>query len=101
MSMLARSWAIWVVRGIASILFGVLTLVWPKTSIAAIIFIYGVYALSDGALLLGFAFRTEGSRSGYAVRGLVSIAAGAFAFTYPGLTAVSLYILIGAWAVVA
>ena len=99
MNTLTRSWGVWVIRGIASILFGVLTVLMPGASVAALIVLYGAYALADGALLLGYMFRTEGPKGPYFWRGLVSVAAGLVAFAYPGLTAVSLYVLIGAWAI--
>ena len=101
MSTLTRTWSIWVIRGIASIAFGGLTMLSPGTSIAALIILYGAYALADGALLLGFAFRTDGRKAPYVWRGLVSVAAGVVALAFPGLTAISLYILIGAWALAA
>ena len=101
MTTLARSWGIWVVRGIVSILFGILTIFRPGASVAILVLLYGVFALCDGALLLSYAVRTEGRKAPYVFRGLVSIAAGVVAVLVPGLTAVSLYILIGAWAVVA
>lgn len=91
----------WIVRGMASVLFGVLTVLRPSTSIAAIVFVYGLYALADGALLLGFGFRHEGRKAPYIVRGLVSVAGGLLAFRFPGLAALSFYVLIGAWAVTA
>ena len=101
MELLARSWGIWIVRGIASILFGILTLVWPGVSIAAIVLMFGVYALADGVLLLSFGLRLPDGKAPYVVRGLLSVAAGVLTFMYPGLTALSLYILIGAWALTA
>ena len=101
MELLARSWGIWVVRGIASILFGVVTLVWPGVSIAAIVLMFGVYALADGVLLLSFGLRIPEGKTPYVVRGLLSVGAGVVTFVYPGLTAISLYILIGAWALTA
>jgi uncharacterized membrane protein HdeD (DUF308 family) len=101
MTTLARSWSTWVIRGIVSILFGVLTIFRPGISIALIVVLYGIFALCDGALLLAFAFRTDGRKSPYVWRGLVSIAAGLLALFLPGLTALSLYFLIGAWAIVA
>ena len=88
----------WIVRGIASVLFGVLTIFHPGASVAAIVLVYGVYALSDGALLLGFAFRYEGRKTPFIVRGLISIAAGIVALLFPGATALALYVLVGAWA---
>ena len=99
MNALARTWTVWIARGIASVLFGVLTLVSPGASISAIVLLFGVYALADGAMLLGFAFRYGGRKAPYIVRGLLSIAAGLLTFVFPGLTAISLYILVGAWAI--
>lgn len=101
MDLMGRIWGMWVVRGIASILFGILTVVWPRASIAAIVLLFGIYALADGVVLLGFAFRAEGQRGAYVVRGLLSVAAGVVTFLYPGLTALSLYVLVGLWALVA
>ena len=101
MTTLARSWSTWVIRGIVAILFGVLTIFRPGTSIALIVLLYGIFALCDGAMLLSFAFRTDGRRAPYVWRGLVSVAAGLLALFLPRLTALSLYFLIGAWAVVA
>src|SRR5271166_2063639 len=63
MDLLGRIWGMWVARGIASILFGVLTVVWPRASIAAIVLLFGIYALADGVVLLGFAFRAEGQKA--------------------------------------
>jgi len=97
MDLLARSWGMWVLRGIASILFGVLTVVWPDASIAALVLIFGVYAFVDGAVLLGLGLLLEGRKAPYIVRGLLSIAAGVVTFVYPGLTALSLYVLVGVW----
>jgi uncharacterized membrane protein HdeD (DUF308 family) len=99
MNMLSKTGTIWIVRGIASVIFGVLTLLRPGASIAALVLLYGVYALVDGAFLLGFAFRHEGPKAHYVVSGILSVVAGAFTFLYPGLTAISLYLLIGGWAI--
>ena len=99
MNVLAKAGTIWVIRGIASVVFGVLTLLRPGASIAALVLLYGAYALVDGAFLLGFAFRKYAPKAHYIVSGLLSIVAGVLAFVFPGWTAVSLYLLIGAWAV--
>jgi len=88
-----------IVRGIASAAFGVLVLVRPGASMAALVFLYGFYALIDGGLLLGFAARNEEPKAPFIVRGLISVAAGVLTFVYPGITAVSLYIVISAWAI--
>ena len=99
MNFLGKTGTIWAVRGIASLIFGVLMLLRPGASIAALVLLYGAYAFVDGAFLLGYAFRQEGPKAHYVISGLLSVAAGAITFFFPGLTAVSLYILIGAWAI--
>jgi uncharacterized membrane protein HdeD (DUF308 family) len=90
-----------VIRGIVAILFGVLTIFRPAASVGIIVILFGIYALCDGAMLLSFAYRTDGRKGPYVWRGLVSIAAGLIALFLPRITALSLYFLIGAWAVVA
>jgi len=99
-TMLERTGTTWIVRGIASVLFGVLAVVWPGVSIAVMVLLFGLYALVDGLFLLGFASQKQGPEARYVAFGLISIAAGVIAFAYPGITALSLYVLIGAWAIV-
>lgn len=99
MNIWSRTGAIWILRGIASVIFGVLTLLRPGVSVAAMVLIYGIYALIDGAFLLGFAFRHEGPKAHYVVSGLLSLAAGGLTLLFPGLSAITLYLLIGAWAI--
>jgi uncharacterized membrane protein HdeD (DUF308 family) len=101
MNELSKTWSMWIIRGIASIAFGVLTLVSPGASIAAIVFLFGLYALCDGALLIGFGLRFDGPKAPYIVRGLLSLAVGVLAFVYPGATALTLYVWVGAWAIAA
>jgi len=99
MNIWSKTGTIWVLRGIASVIFGVLTLLRPGASIAALVLIYGAYALVDGAFLLGFAFRHDGPKAHYVVSGLLSLAAGGLTLLFPGLSAIALYLLIGAWAI--
>lgn len=92
---------IWIIRGIAGIAFGVLTVVLPATSLAALVFTFGFYAIADGVTMIAMAFDDRPGRWAYVLRGLLGVAAGVFTFASPGLTAVSLYLLIGAWALAA
>lgn len=95
------NWGLWIARGILSIVFGVLVLVLPRAAIAAVVFVFGIYAIVDGAAALGLAFRVPRGRGTYILRGILGIAAGIIAFALPGLTATAFYVLIGAWAVTA
>ncbi|MER6032203.1 HdeD family acid-resistance protein [Streptomyces sp. NPDC001851] len=92
-----------VLRGIAALLFGIAALVWPGVTVLALALLFGAYALVDGLALLASAFRKEGDhghRLAHAVGGILGIAAGLITITWPGVTALALVTLVGAWAVI-
>src|SRR5262245_35907765 len=92
------NWGIWIIRGIASILFGVLTWLMPLASLEALVLVFGIYAVVDGIAVLTAAWRVGTGRWMYVLRGVLGIVAGLVTFAWPAATAVSLYILIGVWA---
>lgn len=101
-SALAARWWMPVLRGAAAILFGILAIVAPGPSLLALIFLWGVYAVVDGAINLMFATRSAraGRSWGWLLfASLVSIGAGLVAFAWPGMTAVVLLMVIAVWAV--
>ncbi|MEV6180514.1 DUF308 domain-containing protein [Streptomyces sp. NPDC052015] len=97
---------IWVLgaRGAIAVLFGGLTLVWPQVTVLALARAFGTYALADGAVLLGAAWRHRGELRPAVVcaaaAGALGIAAGAMTALWPGPTALVLLVMAGAWAVV-
>jgi len=99
---LAKHWWVLVVRGVAGVLFGVMTFVWPVISIAVLVLMWGAYAFVDGAFAIAGSFR--GTRDGFPwwlfLTGLAGVAAGVFAFVNPALTAFALLTLIAAFAIV-
>jgi uncharacterized membrane protein HdeD (DUF308 family) len=89
-------------RGAAALGFGLLCVVMPGLSLAALVLLFGVYALVDGVLDVVAAVRgTAGDRPWWSLvlGGAVSIAAGGIALALPGLTALLLLYVIAAWAV--
>jgi uncharacterized membrane protein HdeD (DUF308 family) len=103
MTALARNWWALAIRGVAAIIFGLLALFMPGVTLAALILLFGAYAIVDGVFNLVAALRgrvEERSRWLLSLEGLVSIGAGIAAFTLPGLTALVLLYVIGAWAVI-
>jgi uncharacterized membrane protein HdeD (DUF308 family) len=91
------------IRGIASIVIGVVAIAWPGMTIAVLVGIFGVYAIIDGVtnLFTGFSRERPGGRSwAHVAQGLVGICAGVLAFMWPGVTALALVLFIAAWAVV-
>ena len=94
-------WAL-AVRGVAAIIFGVLTLLLPGITLAGLILLFGSYAIVEGVFNVIGAVRGRGEEPAWwaLVAGLVSIAAGVVTFLRPGLTELALLYVIAAWAVV-
>jgi uncharacterized membrane protein HdeD (DUF308 family) len=100
---LAENWWALALRGVAAIIFGVLAIVWPGVTLAALILLFGGYALVEGVLNVVAAVRGRGDDQPWwalLLEGLVSIAAGVVTFAVPGLTALALLYVIAAWAIV-
>ncbi|HEV7663030.1 MAG TPA: HdeD family acid-resistance protein [Chloroflexota bacterium] len=101
LEMSSRHWWAFALRGLAAIIFGVLAFVWPGVTLAALVLLWGAYALVDGVLALVAAIRTDNDhRWGLLLEGIVGIAAGIITFVYPNITALVLLYIIAAWALI-
>ena len=98
---LARNWWTFVLRGIATLLFGLIALIWPGLTILVLTYVFGFYALLDGffALVAAWSLRSIGRWWVYLLEGLLSIAAGVIALARPDVTALALLTVIAAWAI--
>jgi uncharacterized membrane protein HdeD (DUF308 family) len=93
---MADAWWSVLIRGVATLLFGLLTLAWPGVTLLSLVILYGCFALLDGGVALGAALTGgKGSRWMMALTGVIGIAAGAVALFWPGMTAVVLVLIIG------
>jgi uncharacterized membrane protein HdeD (DUF308 family) len=93
---------IFVVRAVLAVAFGLVALLWPDLTLLVLAIAFGVYALLEGVASVVEAVRSRGRPRWWLglLGGLVSIAAGVMALLWPGITALALAILVGAWAVV-
>jgi uncharacterized membrane protein HdeD (DUF308 family) len=98
---LARNWWLILLRGIAAIVFGLLTFVWPGITLLTLILFYGAFALVDGVLAIAAAVMggAPAPRWWLAVIGLLGIAVGVLTFAWPGVTALVLLLFIAGWAI--
>lgn len=102
-SMLGTAWWLVLLRGIAAIVFGVFAYASPGVTLIALAYCWGFYALFDGvtAISLGWKARDSGKPMWPMILlGILGVAAGLFTFVSPGITALSLLMLIGGWAIV-
>src|SRR5579859_4960072 len=88
-------------HGLASVAVGVMMLAWPGIGVYALTIIFGAYTLATGISELGAAFTTPGEeeRGWLVLRGLLGIGAGVLVFAWPGISALALLYVIGAYAV--
>jgi uncharacterized membrane protein HdeD (DUF308 family) len=99
---LSRNWGWIALRGVAAIVFGALTFVWPQVTLLTLTFLWGAYAIADGvmSLLAGFQMKDGGKPTWtLVIVGVLGIVAGIVAFLMPGITALALLMLIAAWAI--
>jgi uncharacterized membrane protein HdeD (DUF308 family) len=100
---IAGDWWLVALRGAASILFGVLAIAWPELTLLVLAWMFGIYAALDGVLNIMSGVRGVRKRRRdwiLVVLGAAGVAAGVIAILWPGITALLLVLLIGAWAMV-
>ncbi|WP_372616962.1 HdeD family acid-resistance protein [Falsiroseomonas sp.] len=103
---LARSWWLFLLRGVVGIAFGLLVFLFPGPGLVAILAFLAAWMLVDGVASLIQAFRDEPdpagrhrSRAWLALDGVLSLVLAAVILLLPGLSAVALVIAVGAWAI--
>jgi len=100
---LAANWWLLLLRGIAAIAFGLLSVVWPGITLLTLTFLWGTYATSDGIFALGAGVSGKGDeiapRWWLALIGLTGMFVGLLTFVWPGITAQVLLVFIASWAI--
>jgi len=103
LSLVARDWWVYAVRGVAAILFGILALVWPGPTLAVLVLLFGAYALIDGITLLVALARGDilARRHAWTVglMGVLGIVASIVTILWPGVTALTLLYLVAIWVI--
>ena len=90
------------VRGIAAILFGILTLVWPHLTLSVLVLLFGVFAVIGGITAVAAALRNR-DEPGWGLllfEGILGILAGVVALVWPNITALAFLYLLAAWAII-
>jgi len=88
-------------RGIVAVLFGVIALVWPKMTLSALVFVFGLFAVISGITAVVAALRhMEFPGWGWLLaEGILGFVVGAVALIWPGITALAFIYLLAAWAI--
>ena len=102
--LLAKNWWSLVIRGLAAILLGLATVLWPAISLAALVQIFFTYTLFDG--LIGIAGAVRGAEAqerwwrALLIEGLAGVATAIITMAWTAITALTLVYVIATWAFV-
>lgn len=102
--MLARGWWLFLLRGVAGILFGLVALLMPGIGLAFILGFLAAFLAIDGVSSIIHAARGEAgpqrSKTWLWVDGIASLAAAAVLLMMPAISAMFLVVMVGAWSLV-
>ncbi len=92
-----------ILLGVLGVIVGLIALVWPGVTIAALVLLFAVYAFIGAGLqaVRAFSSRTAGPVFGHLLLALIYLAAGVAALAWPGSTALVLVLVVAIWAFVA
>lgn len=99
---LAANWWVVLVRGILAVLMGILAIMMPGITLMSLLFVYGVFVISDGIAAIWIGFQARHERRIWwemVVCGVLAIMAGLAVSFWPGLTAMVFVMLIGIFAI--
>src|SRR5215216_4809067 len=99
MVLIGNWWAL-ALRGVLAILFAIIAFVWPASAAAALVLVFGAYALVDGifALIAGLrAARHHGRSAPLLIEGVLNLLLGILVLLWPGAALVALIWVIAIW----
>jgi uncharacterized membrane protein HdeD (DUF308 family) len=100
---MARWWWTFILRGILAVAFGLVAFIAPPATIAALVLLFGAWALVDGVFDIVAAIRHPTRDRPFwlaLLEGIAGIVAGVLALAFPAIAADVLLLLISAWAIV-
>jgi len=103
LGLISRHWWVMLLRGALAIVFGIIAIVWPGLTLLGLIWLFGAYAIGDGAVEIWSGIQNRNRHDRWWVEiliGLAGIVAGILVISWPGLSALALIYLIAAWMVV-
>ncbi|MCO5100094.1 MAG: HdeD family acid-resistance protein [Burkholderiaceae bacterium] len=92
-AILFRSWWVLLLRGLVAIAFGILIWIQPGISLAALLLLFGAYAMVEGILVIWTAVAERAQREHWwllLLEGLLSVGVGILTFVVPDITALAL-----------
>jgi uncharacterized membrane protein HdeD (DUF308 family) len=101
--LLAERWWSLVLRGLLGILVGIIAFAIPAITLGALVILFAVYALTDGIVAIIGVYRASRTHERWGillVEGIAGIVVAGVTIMWPGITALTLVLLVGSWAFV-
>jgi uncharacterized membrane protein HdeD (DUF308 family) len=97
-----QAWSILLARAVFAVAFGLVALIWPTITLLILAWAFGIFAVIDGATQIVDGIRRQDRPRWWIglLLGLLELAAGVLALIWPGISAVALAAVVGAWALV-
>jgi uncharacterized membrane protein HdeD (DUF308 family) len=99
---LASRWWVFLIRGLAALIFGIIALVYPGMTFVVLTILFGAYAFVDGVFALAAALGGLGGSRWWALllEGILGLIIAFFVWTQPTYSAVVLVYAIAIWAII-
>jgi uncharacterized membrane protein HdeD (DUF308 family) len=99
----ARQWWVLILQGVLGVAVGILAIIYPDLALGTIALLFAFWAIVSGVSQLSAGWRVaemRGKSWPFLISGAASVIAGVLAVLYPGVTFLSLILLLGAWILV-
>ena len=90
-----RIWWVFVLRGVLAATLGLFALIWPTLTLQILVLLVGAYLIADGVMGLVIAVRRS-ARAGRMLQPAVSVVLGLALVLWPGESARTLFVVLGA-----
>lgn len=100
---LSRNWWVLLIRGILAVIFGVIAILSPVSTLAVLVMIIGAYYLVDGIFSIITSLTAPEGYRGWVwmlISGIAGVVIGLVTFFMPGVTALVLLYFVIAWLIV-
>ncbi len=100
LTLLSKNWWVFLVRGLAAILFGLVAFTLPGMTVATLVIFFGAWALVGGIFALVGAFGASKTHRTWWIlllQGLLGIAVGVLTFAQPAITALAILYYLAFW----
>ena len=103
MTVLARNWWVFVIRGLLAAGFGLIAILAPGVTMLSLVLLFAVYAFADGLFAIVAAVRAARAHERWGLlvlEGVANMLAALTALAWPGLAVLVFVSLLGVWALV-